>query len=126
MINIDKASSNPLYEQIMVSVKRQIIDGILSPGDRLPSVREMANSLMINPNTISRAYKLLEEENIIITIHGKGTFIKDVSVNQQDSETTARIKKDLEILLVDAYYANIDKKDILDWVTNFSISMEGL
>ncbi|MGO3733113.1 MAG: GntR family transcriptional regulator [Vagococcus sp.] len=85
-----------------------------------------ANSLMINPNTISRAYKLLEEENIIITIHGKGTFIKDVSVNQQDSETTARIKKDLEILLVDAYYANIDKKDILDWVTNFSISMEGL
>lgn len=126
MINIDKTSSNPLYEQIMVSVKRQIIDGILSPGDRLPSVREMANSLMINPNTISRAYKLLEEENIIITIHGKGTFIKDVSVNQQDSETTARIKKDLEILLVDAYYANIDKQDILDWVTNFSISMEGL
>ena len=68
---IDKTSAKPYYEQIILLIKEQILQGILKPGEQIPSVREMARQLMMNPNTVSKAYKLLEVQGIIVTVKGR-------------------------------------------------------
>ena len=77
MVHLDYRDARPIYTQIIDGVKEQITTGILMPGDKLPSVREMASSLAINPNTIQRAYRLLEFNGWIVTIPGKGCFVCD-------------------------------------------------
>ena len=67
--------ARPIYIQIMSSLQDQIKGGVLLPGDKLPSVRELATELAINPNTIQRAYRELEQQGVIETIPGKGCFV---------------------------------------------------
>lgn len=75
MIQLNYRDSRPIYEQIKDGIKQLIYTEVLGPDDKLPSVRELASKLAINPNTISRAYKELEQEGVIYTLSGKGTFI---------------------------------------------------
>lgn len=75
MNTLDYRDSRPLYEQIADQLRRQITGGILREGDQLPSVRETAASMSINPNTIQRAYRLLEQGGWIVSIPGKGSFV---------------------------------------------------
>ena len=75
MVHLDYRDARPIYTQITDGIKEQITTGVLMPGDKLPSVREMASSLAINPNTIQRAYRLLEAEGWIATVPGKGCFV---------------------------------------------------
>ena len=65
----------PIYLQIVVLIKKRIIHGLLKPGDKIPSVRELAEEVKVNPNTISRAYQELERDKITETKRGMGTFI---------------------------------------------------
>ncbi|AEE16107.1 GntR family transcriptional regulator [Treponema brennaborense] len=65
----------PIYLQIMNDIKRQIFSGALAPGDKLPSVRELAESIKVNPNTIVRSYQELEREGVTETRRGTGTFV---------------------------------------------------
>jgi DNA-binding transcriptional regulator YhcF (GntR family) len=67
----------PIYLQIIHSIKQEIVAGILRPGDKLPSVREQAEALTVNPNTVQRAYQELEREGVTETRRGMGTFIVD-------------------------------------------------
>ena len=75
MIHLDYRDARPIYAQIIDGIKEQITGGALRPGDKLPSVRELASQLAINPNTIQRAYRLLEFNGWIVTIPGKGCFV---------------------------------------------------
>ena len=75
MVHLDYRDVRPIYAQIMDGFKEQISTGILQPGDKLPSVRELAGSLAINPNTIQRSYRQLEMEGWIVTVPGKGCFV---------------------------------------------------
>ncbi|MBQ2927711.1 MAG: GntR family transcriptional regulator [Oscillospiraceae bacterium] len=75
MIHLDYRDARPIYAQIIDALKAQISSGALRPGDKLPSVRELAATLAINPNTIQRAYRLLEFNGWIVTIPGKGCFV---------------------------------------------------
>ena len=75
MVHLDYRDARPIYTQIMDGFKEQIASGILQPGDKLPSVRELASTLAINPNTIQRAYRQLEMEGWIVTVPGKGCFV---------------------------------------------------
>ena len=75
MIHLDHRDARPIYAQIIDSCKEQIAAGILQPGDKLPSVRELASTLAINPNTIQRSYRQLEMEGWIVTMPGKGCFV---------------------------------------------------
>ncbi len=75
MIHLDYRDVRPIYTQIIDSIKEQIASGVLQPGDRLPSVRELASTLTINPNTIQRSYRRLEVEGWIATVPGKGCFV---------------------------------------------------
>ncbi len=75
MVHLDYRDSRPIYTQIADGIRGQILSGILAEGDRLPSVRELAASLTINPNTIQRAYRELENAGFIATVPGKGCFV---------------------------------------------------
>ena len=75
MIHLDYRDARPIYAQIIDSMKEQISAGILQTGEKLPSVRELASQLTINPNTIQRAYRALEAEGWIVTVPGKGCFV---------------------------------------------------
>ena len=75
MIQLNYRDPRPIYEQVKDGIRKLAYSGVLGPDDKLPSVRELAMKLAINPNTISRAYKELEQEGFIYTVTGKGTFI---------------------------------------------------
>ncbi len=74
MININFRDSRPIYEQVKTTLRKLIVSGAISPDEKLPSVRELASQLVINPNTIQRAYRELEQEGYIISIPGKGSY----------------------------------------------------
>lgn len=74
MISLDYRDPKPIYLQIKDSLRRMIVSGAMPAGSRLPSVRSLAASLSINPNTIQRAYRELEAEGYILSIAGKGSF----------------------------------------------------
>ncbi len=74
-IEIDLISKIPIYVQIIDQIKHMIAIGSLKPGDQLSTVRQLATDLRVNFNTIARAYRLLDEEGLISTQHGRGTFI---------------------------------------------------
>ncbi len=77
MVNINFRDPRAIYEQVQDGFRRLIVTGVLMPGDRMPSVRELAAKLAINPNTIQRAYRELEQEGYIYSIPGKGSFAGD-------------------------------------------------
>ena len=79
MISISYRDGRPIYEQVRDSYRQLIITAVLPAGSKLPSVREVAASLAINPNTIQRAYRELEAEGYIISVPGKGSFVSDRS-----------------------------------------------
>ena len=75
MIQLNYRDPRPIYEQVKDGIRKLAYSGVIGPDEKLPSVREMAMKLAINPNTISRAYKDLEQEGFLYTVSGKGTFI---------------------------------------------------
>lgn len=84
MIHLDYRDARPIYTQITDAFRAQIAAGVLQKGDKLPSVRELAVQLSINPNTIQRAYREMESAGLIATIGGKGCFV----CGSEDTEAT--------------------------------------
>lgn len=80
MISIDYQSRIPIYEQIVDRFQMLILKGVLEPGSQMPSVRSLAVKLSINPNTIQKAYSLLEQQGYIFPVKGRGNFISDASL----------------------------------------------
>lgn len=76
-IRIDPDSAVPLYLQIVHSIKHQVATGRLKPGEQLATVRELATDLRVNPNTVARAYDLLDGDNVITTQQGRGTYVRE-------------------------------------------------
>ena len=80
MIQLNYRDPRPIYEQIKAELQRLILTQALSPGSKLPSVRELASQLAINPNTIQRAYHELDAEGYTVSIAGKGSFVAEIAV----------------------------------------------
>lgn len=74
MLNLDYRDARPIYEQVRDGLRRLMVSGVIQEGEQLPSVRAMATSLAINPNTIQRAYELLEAEGYVSSVPGKVSF----------------------------------------------------
>lgn len=83
MIQLNYRDTRPFYQQIKDNVRQLVVSGALKKDEKLPSVRDMAASLAINPNTIQRAYRELESEGYIYTLSGKGTFVAEVNHSNQ-------------------------------------------
>ncbi len=86
MIHLDYRDARPIYTQICDGFRDQIRAGILHEGDKLPSVRELATQLTINPNTIQRSYRELEMQGWVATVPGKGCFVCGVPSPQESEE----------------------------------------
>lgn len=92
MFNLDLSSRTPIYEQLYNNVVRLISSGALKAGDKLPPVRALACDLSVNPNTVSKAYKLLEQDGYIYSSVGKGSFIAD-NLNSLEAEKQLALEK---------------------------------
>ncbi len=75
MIQLDYKSGVPIYDQLVNGIIRLKMWGVLKPDESLPSVRQLAQKMSINPNTVQRAYRLLEEKGVIYSVAGKGSFV---------------------------------------------------
>jgi GntR family transcriptional regulator len=126
MVTINKTSSKPYYEQLILSIKEDILHGILQPGDRIPSVREMAKQLLMNPNTVSKAYKVLESEQVLITIKGKGTFVKTLENVPRDEYRVQQLKERLKELVIEAGHLQVSVPEINQWITEFEEELGGI
>ena len=89
MIRIDPESRVPLYAQIVEQIQAHIAAGQLTPGDQLPTIRQLAADLRINFNTVVRAYLELEREGLISTQRGRGTFVADSLIGDSQGQATA-------------------------------------
>lgn len=101
MFSVDTRSKQPIYRQIMDQIVLLVSTGVLDTGEQLPSIRDLATSLGINPNTVARAYSELEQRGVIDTIPKKGAFVADISL-------TKEIKADARIQLAD-FFTNYRK-----------------
>ncbi len=90
-IQVDLTDHVPIYIQIMDQIKHMIATGELQPGDQLPTVRQLAADLRVNFNTIARAYRLLDEESIISTQHGRGTYILEPTSDADNEELRMKV-----------------------------------
>lgn len=113
MIQIDSRNSRPIYEQIVDAIKENILKGILRPGDKLPSVREMSSMITANPNTVSRAYMELERQGVTETLRGRGTYVSSNYKVKMGEESMEKLKEDIKKIIVEAHYMGIKKEDMM-------------
>ena len=89
-VHLDDKDARPLYVQIMDEVRRALVRGTLQPEDPLPSVRELAADLVVNPRTVSQAYQELEREGVVYVRRGQGTFVSpDAQPDRQERRALA-------------------------------------
>ena len=112
MILIDYKSRTPIYEQIIENVKTLIVSGVLERDQQLPSVRQLAQELAINPNTIQRAYQELEREGIIYSLKGRGSFVGS-SLGELRTVQQAELLAQLEAVSRELKQLEISKEQIL-------------
>ncbi|WP_220740563.1 GntR family transcriptional regulator [Leuconostoc miyukkimchii] len=108
--------NRPLYEQLMWRIKSQIVSGVLIIGEKLPSVREMALIEKLNPNTVAKAYKALENQNVIETVSGKGTFVRATDGFVIDEQLVASLQQQLGEIIIEARRASISAEELHRWL----------
>ncbi len=93
---VDPSRGEPLFQQLVDAVKRAVATGAMKAGDRLPSVRELAQDLVINPNTIAKAFRELESEGVTVSRKGTGTFVAERRPTLSKEERRRRLLEALE------------------------------
>lgn len=117
-IRIDNASNRPVYRQIIDQIKRDIAMGRLIKDEKLPTVRQLAAQLTINPNTIAKAYRQLESEGIIVTRPGAGAFIANLDSNLSRAVRKRLLSEELERIAVEAFHMQIERETLLELFNN--------
>lgn len=112
VILIDYKSRTPIYEQIIENVKTLIVSGVLERDAQLPSVRQLAQELAINPNTIQRAYAELEREGIIYSLKGRGSFVGS-SLGELRSVQQTELLAQLKSLSLELKQLEVEKEALL-------------
>ncbi len=113
-VSLDLKSGVPFYRQIIDQVKAAIATGRIGPGDRLPTVRQLAVDLSINPNTVARAYTELELTGLVETQMGSGTFVGQRRVEVADAERQRQLDQVCQELLARASSLGFTLDDVLD------------
>ncbi len=113
LVQLDYRDARPIYTQITDNFRSQIRTGILKEGDKLPSVRELASQLAINPNTIQRAYRELEAEGWIATVSGKGCFVCGAQKGDADM---APLWRELDAAVAGLTQAGVSRQALLQYL----------
>jgi GntR family transcriptional regulator len=114
----------PIYRQLMQQVKFQIASGRLSPGDYLPSVRETATELQVNPMTVSKAYSLLEREGVLTRDRGQGMVVATPSTKGGLRERRDELKELLREVVVKAHQLGLDANEVIALLTPMLTELE--
>ena len=112
MISLNYRDSRPIYEQIKDSLKNLIIAGGIKPDEKLPSVRELATELAINPNTIQRAYRELENEGYVYSVAGKGSFATEQK--ELIESRKAELLKEFDKMVTELNNCGISKDELIN------------
>lgn len=118
---INHTSMEPIYEQIVAQIKAEVIEGRMTAGDALPSVRVLSKELKISALTVKKAYDNLEEEGLVVTVHGKGSFIAAANQELLMEERRKELEKELEAAVQKARTGGLTAKEIRE---SFEIIME--
>ena len=110
MVQLNYRDAKPIYEQIKEGLRKLVVSGALSAGEKLPSVRELASQLAINPNTIQRAYRELENEGYIYTLVGKGTFVAENG--NIDNTREKELLQEFDELVTELLYLEVPKEKL--------------
>ena len=113
-IRISLKDGVPIYLQISNQVKYLVASGRLSPGEQLPPVRTLAEDLVINPNTVARAYRELEREGILVTRRGAGVYISDAGSPLAKREQKKILSERIDMLLAEAEHLNVNLEDLIE------------
>ncbi len=113
-LKLDLKSGVPFYRQIIDQIKSAIATGVVEPGDRLPTVRQLAVDLSINPNTVSRAYTELELTGLVETQMGSGTFVGQLGVERNDVERRRLLDQLCQEFLSKASTHGFNLDEVLD------------
>jgi GntR family transcriptional regulator len=109
----DTTSRTPIYRQLTEQVRSAVARGRLQPGDRLPSVRQLSRELVVNPNTIARAYTELERDGTLITQQGRGVFVAEPRTDLTKRARQKQLEERLEQLIVDAVHLGFTAEEFL-------------
>ena len=123
MFSINYRDPRPIYEQVKDSLRRAIITGVIKPDEKVPSVRDLAGQLAINPNTIQKAYRELETEGYIYSVPGKGSFVgecKDALLARK-----SELFGQLDATVTEIMHLGVTKADICAHITNFNREDKG-
>ena len=115
-ILILNSSKQPIYEQISFQIKEQILKGVLSKDELLPSIRNLAKELQISVITTKRAYEELERDGFIHTVPGKGTFVAQQNISSLKEKKLNMIKNDLIKIVGESKMLNISKDELIDLI----------
>ncbi|WP_239253721.1 GntR family transcriptional regulator [Listeria ilorinensis] len=125
MYQLNLKSNSPIYEQIVTEIKEMCAKGLLKPHEKLPSVRESSVQMLVNPNTVGKAYKELERQGIIYTMKGKGSFVSEHSSLEPTRHELENFDESLKKLIVEANFLQIDQEALQSKINQFYQSLEG-
>jgi GntR family transcriptional regulator len=114
LFRVTPQTGEPIYEQLIRQIKHAIASGAMKEGDQLPTVRDLAAKLVINPNTVSRAYRELEREGLVETTAGRGSFVKVSPPKLFREERKKRLQPYLQQLIAEARVLNFADDELIE------------
>lgn len=122
MIQLNFRDSKPIYEQVEDGIRKLVVNNLIAADEKLPSVRELASKYALNPNTISRAYRELEEQGYIYTLNGKGTF---VAANEKVNDVRKEeLLQQFDELVKELSFLMVPTEQLVERVSNVKMVME--
>lgn len=115
-LHISTKDGVPIYVQIVNQVKYLVAAGRLAPGEEVPPIRVLAEQLVVNPNTVAKAYHELEREGLVTKRHGSGTYISDNGSPLARRERMKILSQRIDALLAEARHMDVPLKEIIDLV----------
>lgn len=111
-IQITPGTGKAVYVQIMDQISEAVARGELKSGDKLPAVRKLASELVINPNTVARAYTLLEQAGLVVTKTGSGTFVSDPKLRHRDAADMHLLTERMDTVIARALTLGLETTEI--------------
>ncbi len=112
-IQISPGSNSPIYKQVVKQIGEAIAKGTLSIGDKLPAVRKLAAELVINPNTVARAYTILEQAGLVNTKTGSGTFVSDPKLRSRDAADINALTERIDTLITRGLNLGFESNELI-------------
>jgi len=123
-LHVTTSDGVPIYLQIANQVKYQVASGRLAAGDEIPPIRVLAHQLLVNPNTVARAYLELEREGVVHKRHGSGTYISDAGSPLARKERLKIISERIDALLAEARHLEVEPQELLRLIKERSQSIQ--